>query len=81
MHFLIYQKNTHSLRDEPDIMVTAHANRLELLKYALNWGIKLYPRERVKILNGDTGEIERGTNDIRAEIARIEAQEAVLSEK
>lgn len=74
MHFLIYQKMTSTLREDPDIMWRSFENRLELLKWALDNGIRLYPRERVLILNGETGEDERGTNDIRSEIARVEAE-------
>lgn len=74
MHFLIYQKMTNNYRDEPDMICHSFPGRLELLKYALDAGIRLYPKEVVLILNGETGEQERGTNDIRSEIARLEAE-------
>lgn len=74
MYFLIYQKKRDTLRDDPDILWRAFENRKELMQWALDNGIRLYPRERVLILNGETGEEERGTNDIRSEIARLEAE-------
>jgi hypothetical protein len=75
MHFLVYQKMRDTLRDDPDMIYHSFKNRAELLKWALDNGIHLYPQERVLILNGETGEQERGTNDIRSEIARVEAEE------
>lgn len=74
MHFLVYQKMRDTFKDDPDMLHHTFKNRRELLVYALENGIRLYPHDRVLILNGETGERERGTNDLRAEIARIDAQ-------
>uniref|UniRef100_A0A6H1ZJ96 Uncharacterized protein n=1 Tax=viral metagenome TaxID=1070528 RepID=A0A6H1ZJ96_9ZZZZ len=73
MYFLVYQKGSHNFRDEPDLICHSFESRVDLCKWALDNGIRLYPRETVLILNGETGEQERGTNDIRSEIARLEA--------
>lgn len=74
MYFLVYQKKKNDYRDDPDMIVHSFEDRLELCKWALDNGIRLYPKEKVKILNGNTGEEERGTNDVRSEIARLEAE-------
>ena len=71
---LIYQKGSDNFRDEPDLKVKPFKTRLDLLRYALDTGIKLHPRESVQIWNGLTGEEERGTLDARAEIELLERE-------
>jgi len=74
MHFLVYQKMKDTLKDDPDMIPKAFNNRRELLVWALEHGIRLKYGGTL-ILNGTTGEIERGTSDIRSEIARLDAED------
>jgi hypothetical protein len=72
MHFLVYQKMRDTLKDDPDLIVKQFQNRRELLVWALDNGVRL-TYSNSKII-GPEGE-ERGTSDIRSEIARLDAEE------
>lgn len=71
MYFLVYNKYTRDSGDEPEIRIESFPDRKSLLSHALDYGIRLNNSFRVKIINGETG-VERGTNDIRAELMELE---------
>ena len=71
MHFLIKQKFVDTYSEYPDMLVMSFPDRAELLKYALDMGIKLGSDKTVIIINGETG-VERGTADIRSELMEME---------
>lgn len=74
MQILIYQKKRSTIDEDPDLIHEAFNTRKDLLIWALENGIRLYYKKAL-IIDGETGEEQRGTNDIRSEIARIEAEE------
>ena len=80
MHILVYQKKRSDIDEDPDMLFKAFDTRRELMQWALNNGIRLYYKKAL-LINGETGEEERGTMDIRSEIARLEAEELVTADK